>query len=138
MPPEYNPAALAQAINEVGIPMMIARGNCDADVDQLVIKVPMQSPYALVSMEGMRILVTHGDKEILSQEEIIANHQVDLWVSGHTHIPALRTKGSVLFVNPGSLGLPKAEEASLAIVEGKQVSIIGVETGQTLEVTSLS
>ncbi|MBC7341229.1 MAG: phosphodiesterase [Clostridia bacterium] len=138
IPPGYDPAALAQAINDVGVPTIVARGNCDADVDQLVIRTPIQSPYAWVSIDGVRILVTHGDREVVNRDELVAGGQIHLWVSGHTHIPKLEIKGPVMFVNPGSLGLPKAGEPSLAILEGKRISIVGVETGKILMADSLS
>ena len=56
---DYNPLNLANRINELKIPIIIARGNCDSDVDQNVINVPIQSPYAYVFAFGKRIVMTH-------------------------------------------------------------------------------
>ena len=57
---DYNPAKLAERINACSAQVIIARGNCDSDVDQLVLNSPIQAPYAYAFVNGRRIVMTHG------------------------------------------------------------------------------
>ncbi|MBC7288315.1 MAG: phosphodiesterase, partial [Armatimonadetes bacterium] len=64
----YDPRGLAEALNSCGKPVLVARGNADSDVDQLVVEVPIQQPYLLAVVEGIRLLATHG--HLLPAEEL--------------------------------------------------------------------
>ena len=121
MPEGYNTAALAEAINGTKIPLLMCRGNCDSDVDQLVVDLPIQSPYLLCQFEGLKLFVHHG--HLFSDEEVLrltSRWDVSLCISGHTHIPFLEQKQSTIFLNPGSPGLPKeGNPPSVAIIDLK-------------------
>ncbi len=58
--PEYNPKRLAKQLNACTVPIIVAAGNCDADVDGMVLTMPIQSPYAYLLLEGISIVVNHG------------------------------------------------------------------------------
>lgn len=109
----YNPARLAELINHVPAPVIVARGNCDSEVDQLVLEYPIQSPYALVFAEGLRIMVNHGTEFGLQDPvpaiaEVAEKYRVHVFISGHTHMPMLERAGGALLMNPGSPSLPKS------------------------------
>ena len=57
---DYNPAGLAERINTSPVPVIIAKGNCDSEVDAMVLEGPVQTPYAYVMIDGFRIVATHG------------------------------------------------------------------------------
>jgi uncharacterized protein len=103
----YNTTALAEMINGLPVPILIAKGNCDSDVDQLVLDTPIMSPYVFLYVEGMRIVVVHGDGK---KEEDLANmvrkFDLSLLVHGHSHIPRIRKAGHRLIVNPGTPTIP--------------------------------
>lgn len=106
----YGPSALAEAINAAPVPVIVARGNCDSPVDQLVIDAPTQAPYAFVQLDDLRILAHHGDG--LSDDEMTrcaASWNIDVFVTGHTHIRELTRRGSTVFLNPGSPAIPKSD-----------------------------
>ena len=103
----YNTAALAEKINNLEIPIMIARGNCDADVDQLVLNVPLMSPYVVLSIDGLKLLVLHGEsKKEGDFENLIGRFGLAVLVHGHSHIPRIRRVGHGLIVNPGTPTIP--------------------------------
>jgi uncharacterized protein len=110
LPEGYDTVGLAHAIAALTTPLLICKGNCDSEVDQLVVDVPLQAPYVLCQFDELRILMHHG--HILGDEEVL--RLTSRWggavcVSGHTHIPRLDQQGKVVFLNPGSPALPKGE-----------------------------
>ena len=119
LPKGYNTQALAEAINETKTPILMCRGNCDSDVDQLVVDVPIQSPYLLCQFEGLKLFVHHG--HLFSNEEVLrltSRWDVSVCISGHTHIPFLEQKQSTIFLNPGSSGLPKeSDPPTVAVID---------------------
>ncbi len=135
LPEGYDPQRLAALINKAPVPVIIARGNCDAEIDQLLIEWPLQAPYAFLQVESLRLLVTHGHQapfqELQAQAE---RYRVRLLISGHTHLPEISKERGVVFLNPGSPSLPKGTPArpTAALVDERSVRLIDAETGQTL------
>ncbi len=136
--PAYGPKHLAQAINSASVPVLIAHGNCDADVDQLVLEVPLQQPYLLAQWGQVRLLATHG--HLMPPDEIVAlaqKWQVDFLVTGHTHVPLVRRIGDVVHINPGTVTYPLAEEGNLrrptcGVIEDGKVRVLDIESGEEL------
>ncbi len=103
----YNIAALAEKINNLHVPLIIARGNCDADVDQFVLNTPLQSPYALLCIDGKKILVLHGEnKKEEDFENLVRQFDLAVLVHGHSHRPRIKKMGGGLIVNPGTPAVP--------------------------------
>jgi uncharacterized protein len=104
----YGPATLADAINASPAPVIFSRGNCDSPVDQLVLDYPIQAPYALVQIEGLRIWLQHGDELTPGQMAAQARrYGAAVCIFGHSHSPLLTLKEDILLFNPGSPSLPK-------------------------------
>ncbi len=117
----YNPAGLAEAINSSAVPILIARGNCDSEVDQAVVDWPIMSPYVFTDISGLRIIICHGDS--LDRAGMLAmarRYRVDMVISGHTHVPLLEREEGIVLLNPGSPSLPKGDGTPTAalIYEG--------------------
>lgn len=136
MPEGFAPGDLVQEMNGLEIPLVVVRGNCDSDVDDSVVNFPVQSPFALVQIGSLRIVVNHGDK--LSDEEkvdLAKRWRANIFISGHTHRPKLAREGDVVFLNPGSPSLPK-ENPTVGLVEETdgdvEIKIIDVETGKVM------
>jgi putative phosphoesterase len=103
----YNTVSLAEKMNAVNVPVLIAKGNCDSDVDQLVLDMPIMSPYVFASIDGKRIMVVHGDnKKDAHFEELIKGFGLALLLHGHTHTPRVKAVGRSLIVNPGTPTIP--------------------------------
>jgi len=135
----YDPRELARLINESDIPIVAARGNCDADVDQLVLNYPLQAPYAFLRESGFSILVNHGDK--LARDEMVQlarRFRVDLFIFGHIHEPVLDVEDGVILLNPGSCALPKGDgPPTVAVIDGGKIAIIDINSGNKLSVVTI-
>lgn len=137
--PGYNPSALAEFLNGSRCPILLARGNCDADVDQLVLNYPIQSPYVFLQIEGLRILVNHGDAlEKNGMVDLARRYGVHLFVSGHTHVYSLEQVDGVILLNPGSPSLPKGDGIpSVALLEGEILKVVNINSGKILSEVKL-
>lgn len=138
---DYNPAGLVERINNSAVPVVIAQGNCDSSVDASCLDVPICAPYAFVIVDGVRILVTHGDA-CMSDEEKDAwakKFHADLFISGHIHTTVLEKRGSTVFLNPGSAALSKRADGkeTCAVLEDGVVRIYEIATGTVLEELAL-
>lgn len=138
LPHGHDAKGLADAINRYPGRIVIARGNCDADIDQAVIDVPIQAPYAIVCPFDSSIMVLHG--HMTSEDELaglMKRYGLSLIVTGHTHIPSIvkpfGASGGVI-VNPGSPALPKTAErrGTCGIIEHGIIRIIHIDDGSEL------
>lgn len=103
LPAGYAPKEVAAMLNETKEKLICVRGNCDSEVDQMMLDFPILSDSALICFEGMTIYAAHGhhDFPALQPGEVV--------LSGHTHIPADYVKDGIRFINPGSVSIPKEE-----------------------------
>lgn len=131
LPEGYQPAELAEELKHCPIPLMIVQGNCDCEVDQMVLSIPIQSPYLITDQPVGRILLTHGHRYNEEQvTELSARYKIDIWISGHTHVPVLKKQGDTILLNPGSTSLPKGEElhTGVAIINSEKIELIDLDT----------
>lgn len=135
IPGEYNPGRLAELINSSPVPVIIACGNCDAEVDGMVLNVPVQSPYCYIVPGRQRIIVSHGHQFTGDgQYGIAERYQATLFITGHTHIAKLENKNGTVFLNPGSPGMTKREDGkgTIAIITDTAVEVLDAATGEVL------
>lgn len=141
MKADYNPMGIIKRINACPIPVIIAKGNCDSDVDASCLEVPIQAPYAYVVYEGLRIIITHGDVVMSDAEkDAMAKHlKADLFISGHIHTTVLEKRGNTVFLNPGSAALSKREDGrnTYAVLEDGTIRIFDIDTDEVLMSLSL-
>jgi putative phosphoesterase len=130
----YDPRQLANEMNDCPIPMLHARGNCDSDVDQMALADPIMSPYVFCQVEGLKILITHGDgMGDVELVEMAEGYGVQLVVRGHTHVHGVWNHGSLLVCNPGSPSLPKGDQVpSVGLLEDGSVRVVDLNNGDTL------
>ena len=117
IPEGYNPKGLISKINSLDN-IIIARGNCDADVDQMVINHPIQSPYVMSQFGETRIVTTHGYTD--SKEDTINKAKsmgADILILGHTHVKELYLDENLVVLNSGSTSIPKDGTHSVAIID---------------------
>ena len=137
MTDDYRPAKLAEAVKQCPIPIISARGNCDSEVDESVLGLPMANPYAFAFVNGKRIVITHGHLVETQEEksEMAARLKADIFISGHTHVPVLERIGKTVFLNPGSPSVSKREDgrSTFALMDERHISIRDLYTGDILE-----
>lgn len=117
LPDGYNPKAVIEIINNLDN-ITIARGNCDADVDQMVIKHPIEGPFVHKKIDNISVLMDHGYSD--SREDIVKKARelgVDILIQGHTHVKELSVDKDIIVLNPGSTSIPKDGSHSVATIE---------------------
>lgn len=117
---EYNPAKVADILNEYKDKIICVRGNCDSEVDQMVLQFPISADYNQFVIDGYSFFITHGH---LFDESILTASDKNIFVFGHIHLPVLEKK-HVYLLNPGSISLPKENNPpSYAIYENGIIKI---------------
>ena len=105
LPEGYNPQGVANLLNQYKDKIIAIRGNCDSEVDQMLIEYPMMSDYSIVLCNERRLFLTHG--HIYNEDNLPALNEGDVLVQGHTHIPVAKKHNKIYIFNPGSISLPK-------------------------------
>ncbi len=103
LPEEYDPKTVAEMLNGIKEKLICVRGNCDSEVDQMMLNFPMLSDSALLCMDDTVIYATHGHHQFppLQRGTVV--------LSGHTHIPCEKEEDGVRYLNPGSVSIPKED-----------------------------
>ncbi len=106
VPSFYDPERVAQMLNERADGIVAVRGNCDAEVDQMMFKFPMMSDYAVLDAGSETFFLTHG--HLWNEMRLPPLGMGTVFAQGHTHIPELKTlRCGLKMFNPGSVSLPK-------------------------------
>jgi len=135
LPKDYNPQEVAELMNSYKDKIIAVRGNCDSEVDQMVIDYPMMSDSSTLFYEGRRIFATHG--HIFNKTNMPYLSKGDIFIHGHFHLPMAERLEEVYYLNPGSISLPKMENPnSYAVLEGNLFEIKDIEgvTIKSLEI----
>lgn len=107
---DYAPKEVADMLNGIKNKLLCVRGNCDSEVDQMVLTFPIMADYAIISAGERNIYITHG--HVHNTDNPPALLKGDILLHGHTHIPAWTQFGDEnLYLNPGSVSIPKENTA---------------------------
>ena len=107
LPEEYAPKQVIAMLNEYSDRVCSVRGNCDAEIDQMVLEFPIMADYLLLPVGKRLILATHG--HVFNTETLPPLRKGEILLHGHTHVPAWEDHGDFLYLNPGSVSIPKAD-----------------------------
>ncbi len=106
LPREYAPKEVIPLLNGKKEKLLCVRGNCDAEVDQMVLEFPVLADYAVLPVGRRLIYATHG--HIYHVKNLPPLAPGDVLLHGHTHVPAWTEFGQEnLYLNPGSVSIPK-------------------------------
>ncbi len=105
LPEEYAPKEVIAMLNGIREKLFCVRGNCDTEVDQMVLTFPILADYCLLEEKGVLIFATHGHHYNLSAPPLLKKG--DILLHGHTHIPAWQETETFTYLNPGSVSIPK-------------------------------
>jgi len=106
-PAEYDPKQVIALLNARKNEIYSVRGNCEAEVDQMVLDFPVLADYALLPVGNRMVYATHG--HIWHREHLPPMKPGDILLQGHTHIAACEAFRGFMYMNPGSVSLPKGE-----------------------------
>ena len=105
LPKDYAPKKVISMLNAVKDKIICVRGNCEAEVDQMVLNFPVLSESLLLFLDDRLRFATHG--HIYNENKLPALQVGDVFLQGHTHIPVMKKEGEYCFINPGSVSIPK-------------------------------
>lgn len=114
LPKDYNPAEVADMLNSIKDHVFSVRGNCDAEVDQMMLHFPILSDSAIVYACGRELYLTHGHNYGETNPPQLANGTI--LVCGHTHVPKCQDYDGYIYVNPGSVSIPKEDSPHSYII----------------------
>lgn len=100
---EYAPMEVANILNSMKNKILAVRGNCDAEVDQMISEFEMKENI-IIDIDGKKFLFTHGHKINMDH---LPEEKIDVLIYGHFHTGFITEKGNIIIANPGSISLPK-------------------------------
>ena len=126
IPEGLDDKAVAEELNKMAGNIIAIRGNCDSEVDQMLLNFPIMSTYTLLVDEGRRIFLTHG--HIYNKEQLPHGH-FDIVCYGHTHLWEITPQpDGPTIVNTGSITFPKGgNPPTLAILDGHQLTMYRID-----------
>ena len=107
LPREYAPKRVISMLNGIKNELLCVRGNCDTEVDQMVLEFPVLADYCILFLGGRTVYATHG--HVYNEGKLPPLAVGDVLLHGHTHVPACTDHGDYLYVNPGSVSIPKED-----------------------------
>ena len=131
LPKDYAPKEVIAMLNPLKYQILAVRGNCDTEVDQMVLEFPILADYAFLLVEGQAIYATHG--HIFHENHLPPVQDGDVLIHGHTHLleaKEIRTEDGrrIKILNPGSVSIPKGgNPATYGILEDGVFSILDLE-----------
>ncbi len=105
LPKGHNPKGVIEILNSYSDKIIAVRGNCDSEVDEMVLAFPIMSTYSNILYGNKRLVLTHG--HIYNEENLLPLTKGDVFIYGHTHLPRAEEIDGLYFLNPGSIALPK-------------------------------
>ena len=108
LPAGYAPKEVIAMLNDMKDELLCVRGNCDTEVDAMVLSFPILADYAYICVDDFVFFATHGHK--YNMENLPYLKEREILLHGHTHISGVTPFGNKnLYVNPGSVSIPKAD-----------------------------
>lgn len=106
LPEEYNPKGVTALLNDMADEVLCVRGNCEAEVDEMVLSFPVLAEYAFFYHKERMFFLTHGHK--MNPDNLPKIKNGDVLFNGHTHISKIQLLDSgIIYANPGSVSIPK-------------------------------
>ena len=123
LPTTYNPKAVIELLNNNKDKILAVRGNCDTEVDQMVLAFPILADYAYLSLDGLSVFATHGHHHNTATPPPLRRGEILL--HGHTHVLCATPFGDGnWYINPGSAALPKeGNPRTYAVYENRAFTV---------------
>ena len=122
---EYNPMKVAEILNSLKEKLLVIKGNCDAEVDEMISEFKFED-HILMEINNKKYYFTHGHKYNI---EVIPYDDFEIMIYGHIHQGFIEEKEGYIFANPGSISLPKGNTVnSYLIIEENKIIIKDIES----------
>lgn len=109
LPEEYAPVKVIEMLNALKKDIVCVRGNCEAEVDQMVLSFPVMANYCIIDLTDRMMFATHG--HLYPDLQGLPLKEGDVYIQGHTHVPKYEVKEGITLLNPGSVSIPKEDSA---------------------------
>ncbi len=109
LPRGYAPKEVIAMLSPLKDQILAVRGNCDAEVDQMVLPFPIMADYEVLPIGDRSLLLTHG--HVFGEDNPPPHAEGDIVLGGHTHVPRAAEHDGYTFLNPGSVSIPKEGSA---------------------------
>jgi len=133
LPKDYAPKKVISLLNPIADKIIAVRGNCDAEVDQMVLDFDVLSTYKTLNINGKTFYLTHGhhiDEIDFESDSIV--------LCGHTHVPTVEQREHYTYLNVGSVSIPKENSPhSFVIFEDGIFNFFNLETGEVYKTYEL-
>lgn len=131
LPDEYAPKTVIPMLNGMKDEILAVRGNCEAEVDQMVLEFPVMADYAqLVLEDGRTLFLTHG--HLFNPDTLPPLKKGSVFAFGHVHVKHGEWKNEIAIVNPGSVSIPKDGTHSFMIYENGEFIAYNLESGEEI------
>ena len=130
LPRDYAPKEVIAMLNPLADKLLCVRGNCDAEVDQMVLQFPIMADYALFDLDGRTAFITHG--HLFNLDNLPPHKPGDLLIHGHTHVLTVQEKDGITYINPGSAALPKEDHPKSYMIYENGMFTIKTLTGDVI------
>ena len=125
LPRDYAPKQVIEMLSARKEKIMAVRGNCEAEVDQMVLPFPCMADYGAILQEDKTIYLTHG--HLWNPEKLPPLESGSIFLSGHTHVKMDKMVGGVRCLNPGSVSIPKDGSNSYLLYENGEFTFFTLE-----------
>ena len=125
LPREYAPKQVIPMLSQHQDKIIAVRGNCEAEVDQMVLPFPCMADHALLEVDGKVFYLTHGHHE--SPDALPELSEDSVFLSGHTHVKLDEVRNGIRCINPGSVSIPKDGSHSCMTYEDGVFSVVLLE-----------
>lgn len=105
LPRDYAPKQVIPMLSRMAEKILAVRGNCEAEVDQMVLPFPCMADYALLSCDGLELYLTHG--HLWNPDKLPPLKKGTVFLSGHSHVKINEDRDGIRCINPGSVSIPK-------------------------------
>ena len=125
LPRDYAPKKVIPMLSALADRILAVRGNCEAEVDQMVLPFPCMADYALVEADGLQLYLTHG--HLWNPDKLPPLREGSVFLSGHTHVKMDKAIGGIRCLNPGSVSIPKDGSHSCMVYENGEFRFAQLE-----------
>ena len=120
LPRDYAPKQVIPMLSRYADRILAVRGNCEAEVDQMVLPFPCMADYALLNWDGQDFYLTHG--HLWNPDNLPPLAEGTVFLSGHTHVKLDEIRKGIRCLNPGSVSIPKDGSHSCLIWDNGEFS----------------
>lgn len=131
LPKFYNPKKVIELLNSISSKIIAIKGNCDAEVDEMVLKFPLRKIF-IMNLGDKKICLTHGHH--INKDNPLNNPLVNDVFYGHTHIYENSIVNHINYINIGSITIPKENtKRCFGIIENDNFTLFDIENNHLLE-----